>query len=284
MTSGDIRNAFLEFFRSKGHEIVQSAPIVVKDDPTLLFTNAGMNQFKDYFLGNKPAPFNRVADTQKCLRVSGKHNDLEEVGVDTYHHTMFEMLGNWSFGDYFKAEAIAWSWELLTDVLALEKDRLYVTIFEGDEKEGIPKDAEALEEWKKWIPEDRILLGNKKDNFWEMGDTGPCGPCTEIHVDCRTTAERSLVDGKTLVNNDHPQVLEIWNNVFIQFNRKKDGALEPLPNQHVDTGMGFERLVRVLQNKQSNYDTDIFSGTIEETARLVKKDYLAGDDKQSVAF
>ena len=237
----------MDFFRSKEHTIVPSAPIVVKDDPTLMFTNAGMNQFKDYFLGNKKAPDTRVADTQKCLRVSGKHNDLEEVGVDTYHHTMFEMLGNWSFGDYFKKEAIAWSWELLTEVYKLDKDKLYVTIFEGDEKEGLPKDEEAFTEWKKYIGEDRILLGNKKDNFWEMGDTGPCGPCTEIHVDCRTDEERKQVAGKTLVNNDHPQVIEIWNNVFIQFNRKKDGSLEPLPSKHVDTGMGLERLVRVIQ-------------------------------------
>jgi len=284
MTSAEIRQQFLDFFRSKGHVVVPSAPIVVKDDPTLLFTNAGMNQFKDYFLGNKKAPNPRVADTQKCLRVSGKHNDLEEVGVDTYHHTMFEMLGNWSFGDYFKKEAIAWSWELLTDVYKLDKDRLYVTIFEGDEKEGLPKDEEAYNEWKKLIAEDRILLGNKKDNFWEMGDTGPCGPCTEIHVDCRTDEERKLVAGKTLVNNDHPQVIEIWNNVFIQFNRKKDGSLEPLPNKHVDTGMGFERLTRVIQQKQSNYDTDVFTGTIDAISKKVNKVYKAGDDKESVAF
>jgi alanyl-tRNA synthetase len=284
MTGIEIRQQFLDFFRSKGHTIVPSAPIVVKDDPSLLFTNAGMNQFKDYFLGNKKAPNPRVADTQKCLRVSGKHNDLEEVGVDTYHHTMFEMLGNWSFGDYFKKEAIAWSWELLTEVYKLDKDKLYVTIFEGDTREGLPKDEEAYNEWKKVIAEDRILLGNKKDNFWEMGDTGPCGPCTEIHVDCRTAEERKAVDGKTLVNNDHPQVIEIWNNVFIQFNRKKDGALEPLPNKHVDTGMGFERLTRVLQQKQSNYDTDIFTGTIAATEKIVGKKYKAGDDKESVAF
>jgi len=268
MTSAVIRQQYLDFFRSKEHAIVPSAPIVVKNDPTLLFTNAGMNQFKDYFLGNKQAPNNRVADTQKCLRVSGKHNDLEEVGVDTYHHTMFEMLGNWSFGDYFKKEAIAWSWELLTDVYKLDKDRLYVTIFEGDDKEGLPKDEEAYNEWKKVIAEERILLGNKKDNFWEMGDTGPCGPCTEIHVDCRTDEERKAVDGSTLVNNDHPQVIEIWNNVFIQFNRKKDGSLEELPARHVDTGMGFERLVRVIQKKTSNYDTDVFTGTIEAIEKI----------------
>jgi alanyl-tRNA synthetase len=284
MTSAEIRQQFLDFFRSKGHVIVPSAPIVVKNDPTLLFTNAGMNQFKDYFLGNKQAPDNRVADTQKCLRVSGKHNDLEEVGVDTYHHTMFEMLGNWSFGDYFKKEAIAWSWELLTEVYKLDKERLYVTIFEGDGKEGLPKDEEASNEWKKVIAEDRILLGNKKDNFWEMGDTGPCGPCTEIHVDCRTDEERKAVDGKTLVNNDHPQVIEIWNNVFIQFNRKKDGSLEELPARHVDTGMGFERLTRVIQQKQSNYDTDVFTGTIAEISKKVNKVYKAGDDKESIAF
>ena len=284
MTSAEIRQQFLDFFRSKGHIIVPSAPIVVKNDPTLLFTNAGMNQFKDYFLGNKEAPNPRVADTQKCLRVSGKHNDLEEVGVDTYHHTMFEMLGNWSFGDYFKAEAIAWSWELLVDVLKLDKDRLYVTVFEGDAKENLPKDEEAWNEWKKLIAADRILPGNKKDNFWEMGDTGPCGPCTEIHVDCRTDEERKQVDGKTLVNNDHPQVIEIWNNVFIQFNRKKDGSLEPLPAKHVDTGMGFERLVRVIQKKTSNYDTDVFTGTIAATEKITGKKYIAADDKESIAF
>ena len=243
-----------------------------------------MNQFKDYFLGNKKPESTRIADTQKCLRVSGKHNDLEEVGVDTYHHTMFEMLGNWSFGDYFKKEAIAWSWELLTEVYKLDKDRLYVTIFEGDEKEGLPRDEEAYNEWKKVIPEDRILLGNKKDNFWEMGDTGPCGPCTEITVDCRSEEERKAVDGKTLVNNDHPQVIEIWNNVFIQFNRLKNGMLESLPAKHVDTGMGFERLVRVLQGKQSNYDTDIFTGTISAIEKITGKKYDYSDSKHAVAF
>ncbi len=280
MTSAGIRNNFFEFFRSKQHEIVPSAPIVMKNDPTLMFTNAGMNQFKDYFLGNKKAIYPRVADTQKCLRVSGKHNDLEEVGVDTYHHTMFEMLGNWSFGDpknpsggYFKKEAIAWSWELLTKIYGIPEDRLYVTVFEGDAKENLPVDEEAKEEWKKWIAEDRILLGNKKDNFWEMGDTGPCGPCTEIHVDCRSQLERATQDGKSLVNNDHPQVIEIWNNVFIQYNRLKNGSLEPLPARHVDTGMGLERLVRVLQGKSSNYDTDIFSGTIQETEKITGKKY-----------
>jgi alanyl-tRNA synthetase len=284
MTSSEIRQQFLDFFASKAHQIVPSAPIVVKNDPTLLFTNAGMNQFKDYFLGNKEPQSRRIADTQKCLRVSGKHNDLEEVGVDTYHHTMFEMLGNWSFGDYFKTEAIAWSWELLTEVYKLDKDRLYVTIFEGDEKEGLPRDTEAFNEWKKVIAEDRILLGNKKDNFWEMGDTGPCGPCTEIHVDCRSNEERAAVDGKTLVNNDHPQVIEIWNNVFIQFNRLKDGSLEQLPAKHVDTGMGFERLARVIQGKQSNYDTDVFSGTIHETEKISGLKYENTDSKRDVAF
>ncbi len=280
----EIRQAFLDFFKSKRHQIVPSAPVVVKNDPTLLFTNAGMNQFKDYFLGNDTPENPRIADTQKCLRVSGKHNDLEEVGVDTYHHTMFEMLGNWSFGDYFKEEAIAWSWELLTEVLKLDKNRLYVTIFEGDAKENLPKDEEAFNFWKQWIAEDRILLGNKKDNFWEMGDTGPCGPCTEIHVDCRADEEIKQVEGKTLVNADHPQVIEIWNNVFIQFNRLKDGSLEPLPAKHVDTGMGFERLVRVIQGKSSNYDTDVFSGTIAATEKLVNKKYDGSDTKQAVAF
>jgi alanyl-tRNA synthetase len=284
MTSAQIRQQFLDFFASKQHQIVASAPIVVKNDPTLLFTNAGMNQFKDYFLGNKNAPYPRVADTQKCLRVSGKHNDLEEVGVDTYHHTMFEMLGNWSFGNYFKAEAIAWSWELLTDTFKIDKDRLYVTIFEGDTNEHLERDDEAFEEWKKYIAADRILLGNKKDNFWEMGDTGPCGPCSEIHVDCRTDAERAETDGKTLVNNDHPQVIEIWNNVFMQFNRLKDGTLESLPAKHVDTGMGFERLVRVIQGKTSNYDTDVFTGTIAVVEQITKQRYDFSASKEAIAF
>ena len=284
MTASEIRQHFLDFFKSKGHTIVPSAPIIVKNDPTLLFTNAGMNQFKDYFLGNKKAPSTRIADTQKCLRVSGKHNDLEEVGVDTYHHTMFEMLGNWSFGDYFKAEAIAWSWELLTEVYKLDKDRLYVTVFEGDAKENIPASSIALQEWEKIVPKDHIIYGNKKDNFWEMGDTGPCGPCSEIHVDCRSEEERAKIPGRDLVNKDHPQVIEIWNNVFIQYNRKKDGTLEPLPERHVDTGMGFERLVRVLQKKQSNYDTDVFSNTIQETEKITNKKYKALDDKESIAF
>lgn len=284
MTSAQIRQTFLDFFQSKGHTIVPSAPIVIKNDPTLLFTNAGMNQFKDYFLGNKKAEHRRVADTQKCLRVSGKHNDLEEVGVDTYHHTMFEMLGNWSFGDYFKKEAIAWSWELLTEVLKIDKDKLYVTVFEGDEKEGLPFDREAYDEWKKWITEDRILKGNKKDNFWEMGDVGPCGPCSELHVDCRSEEERRQVDGKTLINADHPQVIEIWNNVFMEFNRLKDGSLQSLPAKHVDTGMGFERLVRVLQNKTSNYDTDVFTGTIAEIEKITGKKYDFSDSREAVAF
>lgn len=284
LTAHEIRQRYLDFFRSKGHEIVPSAPIVVKNDPTLLFTNAGMNQFKDYFLGNRPAPSPRIADTQKCLRVSGKHNDLEEVGVDTYHHTMFEMLGNWSFGDYFKKEAIAWSWELLTDIYGIPKDRIYVTVFEGDARENLPKDEEAYGFWKEHIAEERILLGNKKDNFWEMGDTGPCGPCSEIHVDCRSEEERKAVDGKALVNNDHPQVIEIWNNVFMQFNRLKDGSLQPLPAQHVDTGMGLERLVRVLQGKQSNYDTDLFTGTIAATERITGRKYDFSDSREAIAF
>jgi alanyl-tRNA synthetase len=282
MTSSEIRQQFLDFFVSKGHLIVPSAPIVIKNDPTLMFTNAGMNQFKDYFLGNKPAPNKRVVDTQKCLRVSGKHNDLEEVGVDTYHHTMFEMLGNWSFGDYFKKEAIEWSWELLTKVYGLDKDRLYVTIFEGDEKEGLPRDEEAYNEWKKWIAEDRIIMGNKKDNFWEMGDTGPCGPCTEIHYDARPNANN---DGHSLVNNDETGVvMEIWNNVFIQFNRLKDGSLESLPAKHVDTGMGLERLTKVVQGKTSNYDTDIFTGIIAATEKIAGKKYDHSDSKQAIAF
>jgi len=291
MQSAEIRQHFLDFFKAKDHTIVPSAPIVIKNDPTLLFTNAGMNQFKEYFLGNKIAPFSRAADTQKCLRVSGKHNDLEEVGVDTYHHTMFEMLGNWSFGNavvdpppYFKEEAIAWSWELLTKIYKIPEENLFVTVFEGDEKEGLPRDEESLNFWKKWISEDRIIFGNKKDNFWEMGDTGPCGPCTEIHVDCRSEEQKKLVSGKSLVNNDDPQVIEIWNNVFIQYNRKKDGSLELLPAKHVDTGMGFERLVRVLQNKQSNYDTDVFSGTIDEIEKISGKKYDYSDTKEAVAF
>jgi alanyl-tRNA synthetase len=284
MTSAEIRQQFLDFFASKKHQIVPSAPIVVKNDPTLLFTNAGMNQFKDYFLGNSIPSSTRIADTQKCLRVSGKHNDLEEVGVDTYHHTMFEMLGNWSFGDYFKAEAIAWSWELLTEVYKLPKDRLYVSVFEGDPSEGLPPSTIALEEWKKLVAEDHIVYGNKKDNFWEMGDTGPCGPCSEIHVDCRSDEERAIIPGHQLVNKDHPQVIEIWNNVFIQYNRLKDGSLVELPARHVDTGMGFERLVRVIQGKQSNYDTDVFTGTFTAIEQITGKKYDQSDSKEAIAF
>ncbi len=279
MRSADVRKTFLNFFESKQHHIVPSAPMVVKNDPTLMFTNAGMNQFKDWFLGNEPAKWSRVADSQKCLRVSGKHNDLEEVGHDTYHHTMFEMLGNWSFGDYFKEEAIAWAWELLTEVYKIDKDRLYVTIFGGDASDNMPEDTEALEIWKKHISEDRILRGSKKDNFWEMGDTGPCGPCSEIHVDIRNNEDRAKTDGKTLVNNDHPQVIEIWNNVFIQFNRLASGSLVELPAKHVDTGMGFERLCMVLQGKQSNYDTDVFTPLIAEISNQTSIKY--GENKQS---
>ncbi|MBP6401483.1 MAG: alanine--tRNA ligase, partial [Bacteroidia bacterium] len=283
MTSAEIRIAFLEFFRSKEHQIVPSAPMVVKNDPTLMFTNAGMNQFKDIFLGNSPVKYKRIANTQKCLRVSGKHNDLEEVGIDTYHHTMFEMLGNWSFGDYFKKEAIAWSWELLTEIYKLPKDRLYVTVFEGDPKEKLSFDQESYDCWKKLIAEDRILKGNKKDNFWEMGDQGPCGPCTEIHVDLRSEEERKKVDGKNLVNASHPQVIEIWNNVFMEFNRKADSSLEVLPAQHVDTGMGFERLCMALQGKTSNYDTDVFQPMIQFIAARAGIKYGA-DEKTDIAM
>lgn len=268
MTVHEIRKRFFDFFESKDHQIVPSAPMVVKNDPTLMFTNAGMNQFKEYFLGNAVPKNRRVANSQKCLRVSGKHNDLEEVGVDTYHHTMFEMLGNWSFGDYFKEDAIAWAWELLTEVYCIPKDRLYVTVFEGDEKDGVPKDQESYDIWKKYIAEDRIILASKKDNFWEMGDTGPCGPCTEIHVDNRPEAERAKGDGKSFVNQDHPQVIEIWNNVFMQFNRKADGSLEKLPETHVDTGMGLERLAMTLQGKTSNYDIDLFQSLIQHMERV----------------
>ena len=268
MTSAEIRRTFLNFFASKHHQLVPSAPMVVKNDPTLMFTNAGMNQFKDWFLGNEPPKWPRVADSQKCLRVSGKHNDLEEVGHDTYHHTMFEMLGNWSFGDYFKEEAIAWAWELLTEVYKIDKDKLYVTIFGGDAADNMAEDVEALEIWKKYIAEDRILRGSKKDNFWEMGDTGPCGPCSEIHVDIRDESEKAKISGDKLVNNDHPQVIEIWNNVFIQYNRQANGSLVPLPAKHVDTGMGFERLCMVLQGTQSNYDTDVFTPLLSEIAKI----------------
>ena len=277
MESNKIRETFLEFFRSKGHEIVPSAPMVVKGDPTLMFTNAGMNQFKDLFLGNSPIVTPRVADSQKCLRVSGKHNDLEEVGHDTYHHTMFEMLGNWSFGDYFKKEAIAWAWELLTEVYKLPKDRIYATVFEGSPEDGIERDTEAYDIWKQYLPESRIILGNKHDNFWEMGDTGPCGPCSEIHFDLRDDAERQALDGRELVNAGHHLVIEIWNLVFMQFNRKANGSLEPLPARHVDTGMGFERLCMVLQNKKSNYDTDVFQPTIQRIGAMCGKKY--GEDK-----
>ena len=262
-----IRQTFLDYFAGKGHAIVPSAPLVVKNDPTLMFTNAGMNQFKDYFLGNKPAPTPRVADTQKCLRVSGKHNDLEDVGLDTYHHTLFEMLGNWSFGDYFKKDAIAWSWDLLVNHYKLDVDSIYATVFGGDEKEGLARDEESFELWKQYLPEERILFGSKKDNFWEMGDQGPCGPCTEIHYDMRAAADRTI-SGRELVNNDHPQVIEIWNNVFMEFNRKADGSLEPLPSKHVDTGMGLERLAMALQGKQSNYDTDLFQTLIAHTVKV----------------
>ncbi|WP_283640137.1 alanine--tRNA ligase [Mesonia mobilis] len=273
MKSNEIRSKFLEFFESKKHQIVPSAPMVIKDDPTLMFTNAGMNQFKEYFLGNATPKNTRATDTQKCLRVSGKHNDLEEVGKDTYHHTMFEMLGNWSFGDYFKKEAIAWAWELLTEVFKVNPEILYVTIFEGDEEDGIGKDEEAYNFWKEIVPEERILLGNKKDNFWEMGDQGPCGPASEIHIDIRSEEEKAKISGKELVNQDHPQVVEIWNLVFIQFNRKADGSLVELPNKHIDTGMGFERLCMVLQDVKSNYDTDVFTPIIREIQTITNSSY-----------
>ncbi|MBA4241189.1 MAG: alanine--tRNA ligase [Sphingobacteriaceae bacterium] len=279
MESNKVRQTFLDFFKSKGHEIVPSAPMVVKGDPTLMFINSGMAPFKDIFLGNVAIKYPRVADTQKCLRVSGKHNDLEEVGVDTYHHTMFEMLGNWSFGDYFKKDAIAWAWELLTEVYKIDKSRLYVTVFEGSVEENVPFDQEAYDTWKLYVEESRILKGNKKDNFWEMGDTGPCGPCTEIHYDGRSDEERAKVDGATLVNNDDPQVIEVWNNVFMEFMRKADKSLEKLPAQHVDTGMGFERLVRVLQGKQSNYDTDVFTPLLNKIEELSGLRYKPEDEE-----
>ncbi len=275
MNSHQIRQTFLDFFKSKSHLIVPSAPLVAKNDPTLMFNNSGMAQFKDYFLGNGTPPARRIADTQKCLRVSGKHNDLEDVGFDTYHHTMFEMLGNWSFGDYFKKEAITWAWELLTEVFKLPQDRLYVSVFQGDEKDGVPFDQEAWDLWKPIVGEDRIILGNKKDNFWEMGETGPCGPCSEIHIDLRTRAEADAVPGKSLVNQDHPQVVEIWNLVFMQFERKADGSLLPLPATHVDTGMGFERLCMAIQGKKSNYDTDIFQHTIRVIEDLSGRQYVS---------
>ncbi len=281
MTAQEIRKAFLDFFASHQHKIVPSAPIVSKDDPTLMFTNAGMNQFKDYFLGNQTPEVKRVADTQKCLRVSGKHNDLEEVGHDGTHHTMFEMLGNWSFGDYFKEEAIAWSWELLTGVYGMDKERIYATVFGGDEADGLPPDDEALNFWLKYLPKERILYGNKKDNFWEMGDTGPCGPCSEIHVDLRSEAERAEVPGRDLVNMDHPKVIEIWNNVFIQFDRKADGRLMSLPDKHVDTGMGFERLCMVLQGKTATYDTDLFTPFIHFIEKASGKKYQFTYDRSN---
>lgn len=284
MTSHQIREQFLQFFESKGHKIVPSAPIVVKNDPTLMFTNAGMNQFKDFFLGNAEVKNARIVNTQKCLRVSGKHNDLEEVGVDTYHHTMFEMLGNWSFGDYFKKDAIAWAWELLTEVYKIDKDRLYVTIFGGDHDDKMEMDVEAYNFWKALIPEDRILSGSKKDNFWEMGETGPCGPCTEIHVDVRSEEERAKIDGHMLVNMDHPQVVEVWNLVFMQYNRMANGELKNLPATHVDTGMGFERLCMVLQAKQSNYDTDVFSTLINQVEKASGLTYQMSDSREDVAM
>ncbi|ALU25203.1 MULTISPECIES: alanine--tRNA ligase [Myroides] len=282
MKSQEIRQKFLNFFEERGHMVVPSAPIVLKDDPTLMFNNSGMAQFKEYFLGNAKPKSNRITDTQKCLRVSGKHNDLEEVGIDTYHHTMFEMLGNWSFGDYFKKEAINWAWELLTEVYNIPKDILYVTVFEGSEEENVPFDQEAYDIWSTLIGKDRILMGNKKDNFWEMGDQGPCGPCTEIHVDIRSAEEKAKIAGRELVNGDHPQVVEIWNNVFMEFNRKADGSLEKLPAQHVDTGMGFERLCMVLQGVQSNYDTDVFSPLIAKVSELTGGKYTmkAKDDEE----
>ncbi|KAB2869647.1 MAG: alanine--tRNA ligase [Bacteroidales bacterium] len=283
MNSIELRKAFLEFFKSKSHQIVPSAPMVIKNDSTLMFTNAGMNQFKDIFLGNSPVKYPRIANSQKCLRVSGKHNDLEEVGHDTYHHTMFEMLGNWSFGDYFKNEAIDWGWEFLIDVLKIDKERVYATVFEGSPNEGVEMDSEAKDRWKKYLPEERILLGNKKDNFWEMGDTGPCGPCTEIHVDIRSDEERKAIPGHKMVNTGHPQVIEIWNLVFIQYNRKANGTLEPLPAKHVDTGMGFERLAMVTQGKKSNYDTDVFTPIINRISQMCGIDY-GKDQKADVAM
>ncbi|MBO7247794.1 MAG: alanine--tRNA ligase, partial [Bacteroidaceae bacterium] len=278
MTAKEIRESYKQFFKSKEHLIVPSAPMVVKDDPTLMFTNAGMNQFKDIILGNAPAKSKRVADSQKCLRVSGKHNDLEEVGHDTYHHTMFEMLGNWSFGDYFKKEAIEWAWEYLVDVLKIDPKNLYATVFEGSAEEGLERDNEAAAIWEKFLPKDHILNGNKHDNFWEMGDTGPCGPCSEIHIDSRSDEEKAAIPGNQLVNKDHPQVIEIWNLVFMQYNRKADHSLEPLPAKVIDTGMGFERLVRTLQGKTSNYDTDVFQPIIKAIGELTGLEY--GKDEQ----
>ncbi|MFA5713398.1 MAG: alanine--tRNA ligase [Bacteroidales bacterium] len=279
MTSKEIRDKFLHFFQEKGHKILPSAPIVVKNDPTLMFTNAGMNQFKEWFLGNTKIEFKRVANTQKCLRVSGKHNDLEEVGHDSYHHTMFEMLGNWSFGDYFKREAIAWAWELLTEVYKIDKDRIYATVFEGSAQESLSLDEESLEEWLKYLPKERVIRGSREDNFWEMGERGPCGPCSEIHIDLRNDSERAQTNGASLVNKGHSLVIEIWNLVFIQYNRKSDGSLEPLPQKHVDTGMGLERLAMALQGKKSNYDTDLFTSMIAKISELTGKKY--GDDAKA---
>ena len=283
MTAKEIRDSFKSFFESKGHQIVPSAPMVIKDDPTLMITNAGMNQFKDIILGNAPAKYKRVADSQKCLRVSGKHNDLEEVGHDTYHHTMFEMLGNWSFGDYFKEEAISWAWEYLVDVLKLNPENLYATVFEGSAEDGLERDNEAAGYWEKYLPKDHIINGNKKDNFWEMGDTGPCGPCSEIHIDLRPAEERAKISGRDLVNHDHPQVIEIWNLVFMQFNRKADGSLEGLPAKVIDTGMGFERLCMAMQGKTSNYDTDVFQPMIKAIAAMAGTEY-GKDAQQDVAM
>ena len=283
MNSNKVRSTFLDFFKNKNHKVVKSAPMVIKNDPTLMFTNAGMNQFKDNFLGNSIIEHNRVADTQKCLRVSGKHNDLEEVGLDTYHHTMFEMLGNWSFGDYFKEEAIQWAWELLTKIYKIDKESLYITIFEGSKEDNTSLDQDALDIWSKIVEKDKIIFGNKKDNFWEMGDVGPCGPCSEIHVDIRSEKEKSLVHGKDLVNKDHPEVIEIWNLVFIQFNRKTNGSLENLPSKHIDTGMGFERLCMVLQGVKSNYDTDVFSPLIKELENISNVKYSTSS-KTDIAF
>ena len=271
LTAKEIRETFKRYFEQQGHHIVPSAPMVIKDDPTLMFTNAGMNQFKDVILGNKDAQWKRVADSQKCSRVSGKHNDLEEVGHDTYHHTMFEMLGNWSFGDYFKHEAIDWAWDLLVNVYKLDPKNMYATVFEGDESIGVSRDDEAAKFWEAHLPKDHILNGNAHDNFWEMGDTGPCGPCSEIHIDIRSEEEKAAIPGVELVNKDHPQVIEIWNLVFMQYNRKVDGSLEPLPNKVIDTGMGLERLCMVLQGKQSNYDTDVFQPLIGKLGEMCGK-------------
>ena len=283
MDVNQLRDTFLEFFKSKQHTIVNSAPMVIKDDPTLMFTNAGMNQFKDVFLGNSPIKHTRIADTQKCLRVSGKHNDLEEVGHDTYHHTMFEMLGNWSFGDYFKKDAIYWAWEYLIDVLKIDPDRIYASVFEGSKDDNLGKDTEAFDYWRKFLPEDKIIDGSKKDNFWEMGDQGPCGPCSEIHIDLRDDEDRKKVSGRDLVNQDHPLVIEIWNLVFIQYNRRASGELEQLPHKHVDTGMGFERLCMVVQGKKSNYDTDVFQPIIQEIAKISKIKY-GNNEKVDIAM